>query len=66
MIKTELYKQEKNTLLVKTYSTENKYIEQVDTGLEYSEAIDIGVYENGIYTPKKYIYIESQKEIEVE
>ena len=52
-------------ILVKTYSTENKYIKQVETGLEYDEAIDIGVYENG-YKPLKYTYVETDKTIEEE
>ena len=52
-------------ILVKTYSTENKYIKQVETGLEYDEAIDVGVYENG-YKPLKYTYVETDKEIHVE
>ena len=52
-------------ILVNTYSTENKYIKQVETGLEYDEAIDIGVYENG-YKPLKYTYVETDKEIQVE
>ena len=52
-------------ILVKTYSTENKYIKQVETGREYDEAVDIGVYENG-YKPLKYTYVETDKEIQVE
>ena len=52
-------------ILVKTYSTENKYIKQVETGLEYDEAVDIGVYQNG-YKPLKYTYVETDKEIQVE
>ena len=51
-------------ILVKTYSTENKYIKQVETGLEYNEAIDIGVYQNG-YKPLNYTYVETNKEIKV-
>ena len=51
-------------ILVKTYSTNNKYIKQVETGLEYDEAIDIGVYENR-YKPLKYTYVETDKEIQV-
>ena len=50
-------------ILVKTYSTENKYIKQVETGLEYDEAVDIGVYQNG-YKPKNYTYVETDKDIE--
>ena len=64
MIKCEYFNTRKDgVMLVKTYSTENKYIKQVETGLEYNEAIDIGVYENGIYKAKNYTYIETEKEI---
>ena len=52
-------------ILVKTYSTDNKYIKQVETGLEYDEAVDIGVYQNG-YKPLKYTYVETDKTIEEE
>ena len=52
-------------ILVKTYSTNNKYIKQIETGLEYDEAVDIGVYQNG-YKPLKYTYVETDKEIQVE
>lgn len=65
MIKTEYYTTRNDgVVLVKTYSTENKHIKQLETGLEYNEAIDIGVYENGIYKAKNYTYIETNKEIE--
>ena len=53
-------------ILVKTYSTENKYIKQVETGLEYDEAIDIGEKVGEDYKPTKYTYVETDKEIEVE
>ena len=53
-------------ILVKTYSTENFYIKQVETGLEYDEAVDIGVYEKGVYKPKNYTYVETDKDIEEE
>ena len=63
MIKTEYFKtRADNVILVKTYSTDNKYIMQVETGLEYNEAIDVGIYNNG-YKPLKYTYIETEKEI---
>ena len=52
-------------ILVKTYSTNNNYIKQVETELEYDEAIDVGVYENG-YKPLKYTYVETDKTIEEE
>ena len=67
MIKTEFYmKRNDNVILVKTYSTENKYIRQVETGLEYDEAIDIGEKVGENYKPTKYTYEETDKEIEVE
>ena len=40
--------------LIKTYSDSGKYIIQNETGIEYTEAIDI---------PNKFTYIESLKEI---
>lgn len=73
MIKTELFSEETKTrkdgaiittYLVKTYSTENKYIKQVETGVEYDIAIDIGILENGIYKPKDYTYTETNELIE--
>ena len=65
MIKTEYYKTRNDgVILVKTYSKENKYIKQVETGLEYNEAIDVGIYENGIYKAKNYTYVETEKVIE--
>lgn len=64
MIKTEYYTTRNDgVLLVKTYSTENKYIKQVETKLEYTEAIDVGQYVNGVYKPLKYTYVETDKEI---
>ena len=41
--------------LVKTYSDSGKYIIQNETGVEYTEAVDI---------PNKYTYTESNKDIE--
>ena len=55
---------EDGVILVKTYSTTNKYIKQVETGLEYTDAIDVGQYVNGVYKPLKYTYVETEKEIE--
>lgn len=43
--------------LVKTYSDSNKYIVQNETGIEYTEAVDV---------PNKYTYTESEKDIESE
>ena len=53
-------------ILVKTYSTENKYIKQVETGLEYDEAVDLGEKVGENYKPTKYTYEETDKEIEVD
>lgn len=65
MIKTEYYlTRSDNAILVKTYSTENHYIKQVETDIEYDTAIDIGVEENGVYKPKFYSYVETDKPIE--
>ena len=47
-----------NKDFVKTYSDEGKYIQQVETGIKYSEAIDI--------LPSKYTYVETDEPIEVE
>lgn len=67
MIKTEYYTTRNDgVILVKTYSTENKYIKQVETGLEYDVAIDVAELINGNYQPQKYTYVETDKEIEEE
>ena len=67
MIKTEFFmKRDDNVILVKTYSTENKYIKQVETGLEYDEAVDIGEKVGENYKPTRYTYEETDKEIKVE
>ena len=64
MIKTEYFKtRDDGVILVKTYSTENKYIKQLETNLEYDIAIDIGILENGTYKPKNYTYEETDNEI---
>ena len=63
MIKTEYIG--KNGLgidLYKTYSDENKIIRQIETGIEYEEAIDIAD-ENGNI---RYTYEETDKDIERE
>ena len=62
MIKTEYYDTRTDgVILVKTYSTENKYIKQLETNLEYDIAIDVGIEENNIYKPKFYSYEETDK-----
>lgn len=43
--------------LIKTYSDNNKYIIQNETGAKYAEAIDI---------PNKYTYTESDENINIE
>lgn len=57
MIVTEFYETRKDGVkLYRTYSDKNVYIRQVETGNEYSEAIDI---EGAGYT-----YIETNEPIE--
>lgn len=63
MIKTEYYG--KNGLgvdLYRTYSDKNKMIRQIETGIEYDEAIDVAD-ENGNI---RYTYEETDKDIERE
>ena len=56
MIKREYYMTRKDGVkLYKTYSDNKKMIVQLQTGIEYDEAIDV---ENAIYT-----YAESTKDI---
>lgn len=55
---------EDGVILVKTYSTTKKYLKQLETGIDdYTEAVDIGVYENGKYRPLYYTYVETEKDI---
>lgn len=63
MIQREFYKTRKDGVnLYRTYSTENLYIRQIETGIEYSEAIDV---ENAPYTYEETdIPIEVHDEIE--
>ena len=64
MIKTEYFNTRNDgVILVKTYSTENKYIKQLETNLEYDIAIDIGILELGEYKPMNYTYEETDNEI---
>ena len=44
-----------NENLIKHYSDKNVYIRQIETGIEYSSAVDV--------TPCKYTYEETDKEI---
>ena len=63
MIKKDFYKKlEDGTVLYITYSDKNKTIIQVETGIEYDEAIDVAD-ENGNI---KYTYEETNKDIERE
>lgn len=59
MIVREFYKtREDGVNLYRTYSDEGYYILQTQTGIEYSEAIDVA--------PVRYTYIETGKKIEIE
>ena len=49
---------EDGVMLYKTYSDNNKYVIQLETGIEYDEAIDV--------YPLRYTYIESDREISTE
>lgn len=51
MIKTEVLE----SGLIRTWSDKGYYIVQVETGIEYAEAIDV---------PNKYTYVESERKIE--
>ena len=63
MIKTEYYKTRKDGVnIYRTYSDENKVIRQIETGIEYEEAIDVAD-ENGNI---RYTYEETDKDIERE
>lgn len=43
--------------LIKTYSDNNKFIIQNETGVKYSEAVDV---------PNRFTYRESEEDIEIE
>ena len=59
MVKKEFYRtREDGVNLYKSYSDAGFYIKQVETGVEYEEAIDV---ENAPYT-----YVETEKVIENE
>ena len=59
MLKKEFYRtREDGVNLYKSYSDAGFYIKQVETGVEYAEAIDV---ENAPYT-----YVETEKVIENE
>lgn len=56
MIRQIFFKTRKDGIdLYRTYSDSNKYILQLETGIEYDEAIDV--------YPVKYTYIETNKDI---
>ena len=59
MIKQEYYTTIKDGItLYRTYSDNNKMILQVETGIEYSEAIDV--------YPVRYTYVETENDIQSE
>lgn len=61
MIKIEFYKTREDGIdLYRTYSDSNKYILQVETGIEYDEAIDVADKNGNI----RYTYEETEKDIE--
>lgn len=63
MVKTEFYRtREDGVNLYRTYSDENKMILQIETGIEYDEAIDVAD-ENGNIA---YTYEETDKDIELD
>ena len=63
MVKIEFYREtEHGEKLYKIYSDSNKYIKQIETGIEYSIAIDVAD-ENGNI---RYTYEETDKDIEIE
>lgn len=59
MIRQEYYMTRNDGVaLYKTYSDNNKMILQVETGIEYSEAIDV--------YPIRYTYVETENDIQSE
>ena len=67
MLKCEYYNTRKDgVVLVRSYSDNNKYIRQVETGIDYTDAIDIGEVDGEICRPIKFTYIETDIEIEEE
>ena len=58
VIREYLLTREDGVKLYKTYSDNNKIILQVETGYEYTEAIDVEW--------KNYTYVETDKDIESE
>jgi hypothetical protein len=66
MIKTELYKiLSDQTLLVKTFSTNNVYIKRSDSEAPYESAVDLGIYDEttNSYRPLHNTYIEISEKI---
>lgn len=67
MIKCEYYNTRKDgVMLVRTFSDNNKYIHQVETGIDYTDAIDVGEVDGENCRPIKFTYIETDIEIEEE
>ena len=58
LIKEYMFTRKDGVKLYKTYSDENKYILQVETGYKYVEAIDVEF--------STYTYVETEEDIEVE
>ena len=58
LIKEYMFTRKDGIKLYKTYSDENKYILQVETGYKYVEAIDVEF--------STYTYVETEEDIEVE
>ena len=65
MVITEFYENTGKYILVKTYSTNNVYINKVGTNEKYGIAIDIGYYNTNTqsYLPLNFSYIETDKKI---
>ena len=67
MLKCEYYNTRKDgVVLVRSYSDNNKYIRQVETGIDYTDAIDVGEVDGETCRPIKFTYIETDIEIEEE
>ena len=61
MIKTEFYRTRGDGVsLYRTYSDADKYVKQIETGIEYAEAIDVADTNGKI----GYTYEETDRDIE--
>lgn len=62
MIKKEFYiTRDDGVDLYRTYSDTNKFIKQIETGIEYAEAIDVADSDGNI----RYTYEETDRNIEI-